>query len=616
VTELKIDTGLCPCGSGLRRLRCCDLDTAAIPEAANTALLDGKGQEATNLFNEKKYTEAEALALQVLDVAPNQRLALRVLFEIRKGQNRARPAEVLARRLAALPGPPPMRATANSQLAQYIIGQGRYADALAPAAAALLITPKDATVHHVMGVVLTETGQIQAGERHYQKAMALLGREDPLVLSNLAWNLKLQGRLDEAVLAYEKAQVTRSENKRGIGGYAQVEMARGNSAKAVALLDEAMGRWPNERTLRLLRALADLVLGNPEAVLERLPEPLDDLLAAELCARGQALARQGRPAEAVICYANAKKMMRERSGQTYAPEEFVEKAKAYKAFFTADRLYPLPRAEPEANTPQPVFLLGFPRSGTSLLEQMLASLPGFAPGDEFSPVADLTAWLPRLADSDQPYPEAMDQMLYGYGLDVPAQLRTRYQRARAKLGLARPGVRFITDRTASNPWHLPLIKLLFPQAAIIHVIRHPLDIMLSVLSQDKRMEANAHVSMPAAARHYGLTMDLLKHYRANLTLRYLPVRYEDLAREPASTLRRVLEFIGADPAALPHEATLKANASKLEGPLPAHFAVREALHGRGVFRYREYEAVLPNLFSEVRESLQPWIAELGYGAAP
>jgi hypothetical protein len=315
-----------------------------------------------------------------------------------------------------------------------------------------------------------------------------------------------------------------------------------------------------------------------------------------------------------MCYASAKKRMRERNGLAYLPDEFVERAKAYKAFFTADRLYSVPRAEAEANFPQPVFLLGFPRSGSSLLEQMLAPLPGFAPGDEFCPVADLTAWLPRLAETDLPYPEAIDRLLYGGGLDVPAQLRARYQQARARLGLARAGVRFITDRAPGNAWHLPLIKLLFPQAPIIHVIRHPLDIMLSVLGQEKRMEANCHVSMPAAARHYALIMDLIKHYRANLTLRYLPVRYEDLVREPAASLRRILEFIGADPAVLPHEATLKANASKPEGPLPAHFAVREALHARGVFRYREYEAALPNLFSEVRESLQPWITELGYGA--
>ncbi len=78
----------------------------------------------------------------------------------------------------------------------------------------------------------------------------------------------------------------------------------------------------------------------------------------------------------------------------------------------------------------------------------------------------------------------------------------------------------------------------------------------------------------------------------------------------------MLEFIGAAPGLVPHEATLRANASRPEGPLPAHFAVREALHARGLLRYREYEAVMPNLFAEVRESLKPWIAELGYGVPP
>ena len=53
-----------------------------------------------------------------------------------------------------------------------------------------------------MGVVLTETGRIQAGERHYRRALALLERDDGLVLANLAWNLKLQGRLDEAAECY------------------------------------------------------------------------------------------------------------------------------------------------------------------------------------------------------------------------------------------------------------------------------------------------------------------------------------------------------------------------------------------------------------------------------
>src|SRR5271156_1521753 len=133
-----LDTALCSCASGLRRVRCCALEEAALPGEPALVLLDALGQDATKLFNEKKYIEAEALALKLLDLAPNLRLALRVLFEIRKAQKRDKPAEVLVRRLAGLPGPSAIRAAANTQFAQYLVAQGRYAEAEAPAAAALM----------------------------------------------------------------------------------------------------------------------------------------------------------------------------------------------------------------------------------------------------------------------------------------------------------------------------------------------------------------------------------------------------------------------------------------------------------------------------------------------
>jgi tetratricopeptide (TPR) repeat protein len=614
-----LDTALCSCTSGLRRVRCCALDASALPREPALALLDAQAQDATKLFNEKKYTEAETLALKLLELAPNLRLALRVLFEIRKAQKRENAAEVLVRRLAGLPGAPAMRSAANSQFAQYLVAQGRYADAEAPAAAALMAGSKDATAQHVMGVVLTETGRLQAGERHYRRALAMLERDDGLVLANLAWNLKLQGRLDEAAELYDRALALRAANKRAIGGYAQVEVARGNPGKAMRLLDDALARWPDDRTLRLLRALTDLAVGNAAAVLERLSDAPETLLAAELCARGQAFARLGRPADAVACFAIAKKISRDRNGKVYNPAPFVEQFEAYKAYFTGDRLLPLPRAgisgptEPGA---QPVFLLGFPRSGTSLLEQLLAALPGFAAGDDFAPIAELVKTLPRrVGEKAAVYPEVLDQLAVADGLDLPDQLREQYQEARARLGLARPETRYITDRNASNAWHLGLINLLFPDAPIIHVLRHPRDIALSTLGQDRPLEGNCGVSMPATARHYALTMNMIKHYRSQLTLRYLPVRYEDLVTDPGATLRRVLAFIGVDPAILPPDEALRANAAKPAGPIPAHYAESEPVHTRGLYRHEEYLTAMPNLFAEVNESLNPWIAELGYAGA-
>jgi tetratricopeptide (TPR) repeat protein len=582
------------------------MDAAALPAPESTALLDGQGTEATKLFNEKKYAEAEALALQVLDLAPNQRTALRVLFEIRKAQNRHEAATVLGRRLAGLAGAPLLRAQANTQFAQYLVGQGRHAEARPIAAAALKATPKDATVHHVMGVVLTETGAVQEGEAHYRKALKLLGRDDGLVLANLAWNLKLQGRLNEAAAIYEKALKLRTDNKRGIGGQAQVEFGRGNRAKAVELLDAALAQWGEDRTLRLLRVMADLAMHQPQSALDRLNQP-DGLLAPEVLARGQAFEQLGHLQEAVTAWSNARRMQRERSGLVYRPEPLQEKLAAYKAYFTADRVQVLPRGRKGAFTP--VFILGFARSGSAVLEQLLAQLPGFAAGDDFAPIGELAELVPRLSGSETPFPEALDELLIGDNALLPDRLRALYENKRARLGLLRPGVRFITDRALSNFWHIGLIKLLYPDAPIIHVLRHPYDLMLANMAHDRKFEGNAQAGLPALAHYYNLHAEMLRHFRGQLTLRYMPLRYEELAADPARVLREVLDFIGAEGAVPPGAGH---NSEAVPDPLPGHFAGRAPLHSHAALKHRNFLAAMPHLFDEVKDTLAPLIAELGY----
>ena len=606
VTEQKLKIKPCPCGSGLRAVRCCEMDAAAWPAQENTTLLDAQATEATKFFNEKKYAEAETLALQILDVAPNQRFALRVLFEIRKAQNKHPAAEALGRRLAGLPGPPQLRAQANAQFAQYLVAQGRHADALPAAAAALKAAPKDATAQHVMGVVLTESGAIQEGEAHYRKALRYLGRNDGLVLANLAWNLKLQGRLNEAASIYETALALRPDNKRGVGGQAQVEFGRGNQAASLAVLDTALAQWPDDRTLRLLRCLAELATQQPQAVLDRL-STTEGLLAPEILARAQAFDQLGELPKAVTEWSNARRLQRERGGLGYQPEALQARAAAYKAYFTADRVQVLPRAVPGNFTP--VFLLGFARSGSALLEQLLAQIPGFAVGDEFAPVGELAEVAGRLVGSTAAYPEALDDLLVGDNLALPDRLRGIYEEKRAKLGLFRPGVKFITDRGFSNFWHLGLIKLLYPEAPIIHVLRHPYDLMLSNIARDRKLEGNATAGLPGLARYYALHAEMIRHYRGQLTLRYLPVRYEALVAAPERVLREVLDFIGTDAAVPPG---ISANNALVPDPLPQHFAGRAALHANSANRHRAYIAAMPPLFAEVNDILAPLIEELGY----
>jgi hypothetical protein len=133
--------------------------------------------------------------------------------------------------------------------------------------------------------------------------------------------------------------------------------------------------------------------------------------------------------------------------------------------------------------------------------------------------------------------------------------------------------------------------------------------MLANMAQDRKFEGNAQAGLPAMAHYYGLHADMIRHFRGQLTLRYLPVRYEALVADPAKTLREVLDFIGAEGAVPPG---IGANDEPVPDPLPAHFAGRAALHADAAYKHRAYLAAMPHLFDEVKDVLTPLIAELGY----
>jgi len=600
-----LDTVLCSCGSGLRRIRCCDFDPAALPEPESFEILNGLAAEATRLFNEKKTAEAEKLVLKLLDLAPNHRLAVRILFELRRAGNRPRATEALARRLAGLPGEPAQVSAANLALAQWLIGQGRHAEAEPAARIALKASPRDVAAHHLMGVVFTEAGQLPQGEQHYRRAATLQERDDGMLLGNLAWNLKLQGRLDEAAGIYERALAIRPDNRRAIGGYAQVEAARGDTPHAARLLDGALAEPQVDRSLRLLRSLLDLTMDQPEAALARLND--ETLLPAELIARGRAFLRLNQTTDAINAFATARQLQRERYGQTYAPAAFAEQAERSRKFFNANRLAALPRLAPLPG-PLPIFLIGFPGSGTSLLEQLLAKIPGFAAADTAAPIAGLLK-SPALAN----YPECLSDLLIGDGERQLSALRMQYLQNLIASGFVSNKQQFVTLRGDADALHLGLIKLLFPEAPILHLIRHPLDIVFTNFARDKKLEANCAVSPTAIARHYDLVMSMIRHYRGQLTLRYLPVRYEALIDDPGAALSQILNFIGAA-ADIPGDAELRANRRNPAGRVPTHAVVQEAIHGRGLHGARRAAAIAPDIFAEAMPILAPWIEELGYGA--
>jgi tetratricopeptide (TPR) repeat protein len=603
---LKIDTTRCACGSGLRRIRCCDLDLGAIADPASLPSIDKLVDEARAAFAARKLRDAEFAILKLLDIAPTHRGALRLLLDIRQTENQPRAAEALLRRLAALPAENPgTGGQANLVFAQLLLGQGRHAEAVAPLHEALRQVPRDANVHHLMGMALTEAGDVTGGETHYRTALSLLNREDGVGIGNLAWNLKLQGRLDEAVTAYAKSLELRPDNIRASCGLAQVHAQRGDYPAAIALLDGVLAKAPADRTAGYLRALCDLRSGRAEAALARIEAVGSTLTATELAAKGEAYDRLGRLTESAGAFIATRRFQRERLGHRYEPEALEARAARLRAFFSADRLAGLPRGGPGGGL-TPVFLLGVARSGTSLVERLLSRIPGIVPADDRAFARRLPALGARLAGQEpDAYPECLDAALVGERRHLMDDLRAHYDQCAARAGVARPDSRFLTDRAPGNLWELGLIGLTFPDAPVIHVLRHPLDVVLSQFGQDKQMEAGSHVSLEALARHYDLQMSMIRHFRGQMTLRYLAIRFEDLVLDPTATIARVLRHIGLGAPAV--------EASPPGPPrVPAHFALPGQPDPGRAYRFAAYEAAVPNLFVEARKALDPWIAALGY----
>jgi Sulfotransferase family len=188
------------------------------------------------------------------------------------------------------------------------------------------------------------------------------------------------------------------------------------------------------------------------------------------------------------------------------------------------------------------------------------------------------------------------------------ELRDYYLNRAAKSGIFREGVAFFTDQMPLNETHLGLISLLFPQSPILHVIRHPLDVLLSVYSNHLTHGFFCAAQLETIAQHYNLVADLVAHYRQNLNMRYLGVRYEDMVIRQEATLRNILDFIGVDfdPSCLAFERNTR------YARTASYAQVTEKLYDRSRYRYRPY---LPHL-EPVLETLGPVIARLGYAIEP
>jgi tetratricopeptide (TPR) repeat protein len=593
---------ICVCGSGLSADRCCALDwTAAWPAPVK----EPEVAEARTAQAAGSIAEAQRLVVGVLARSPLHVGALALLADIRTGQNKKGASETLLKRVVRLD---PNHLPATQALALLLFGKGALAEAEIHARNAVRIAPLDPQSHNLMGMIMTEAHRPHLGEHHYRRARELLSEPSAILTANLAWNLKNQGRMAESRELYQQSVALDPTLFQTLYGWAQMEETDRNFARAAELLDAAEKQSPGDPRVLLERAVLhgrvkayDEAVATLEDIEKRHADGLGPLAESE---KGVLLDKMGRHAEAFAAFSAGKRKLRELTGLAYQADEASALAERLNGFFVAGRLKILPRAGLRFDVAQPIFVVGFPRSGTTMIEQTLSSHPKIAAGDELPVINELTGLIPRMLNSPLNYPEALSELWLGDHVEGLDNLRDYYLQRARQLGAIRDGADWFTDKMPLNETHLGLIGLIFPQAPIIHVLRHPLDVVLSVFSNHLTHGFLCSYDLTSIARHYVLVSDLVEHYRNEMPLRYLAVRYEDVIDSQEEKVRDMLAFVGAsyDPRCLDfHENRRYARTA-------SYAQVTEKLYDRSRYRYRAYRDQL----GPVIPILEPIIRRLGY----
>jgi hypothetical protein len=261
-----------------------------------------------------------------------------------------------------------------------------------------------------------------------------------------------------------------------------------------------------------------------------------------------------------------------------------------------------PRADPPRKAADPrehVFLLGFMRSGTTLLEQVLASHPDVVAMDEHDFLRDAneafltsTAGIERLADLAD---------------DEAEEWRGRYWKSIREMGIE-PADKVFIDKLPFNTVKLPIIARLFPRARILFCLRDPRDVVFS--SFRRPFEVNATIfeflTLEDGARFYSAIMRLAGIYRSKLPLAWHEHRYETMVENFKETVSAVCDFLGIGWTEAMHAFSETAKSADIRNPSAAQ--VRQPLYSEGIGQWRRYR----DQIAPVAPILAPWIGEFGY----
>ena len=515
-----------------------------------------------------RLDEAARSYRRVLQFRPDSVEAHNNLGNALRDSGRLEEAAASYRRAVAIG---PDYAKLHNNLGNALLDLGRIEEAVASYSHALELEPDFAKAHSNLGSAFRELAKLDEAEASYRRALAIRA-DSSEILTNLGVVQRLQGRADEAEASLRRALSIDPGAAPTITSLAELYADRGQFAEAENLYKEAYAghpesaqAWAGLAALRKMTSDDSAWIKEAQRIAQRPLRPRDE--AHLRYAMGKFFDDVQDYEQAFVSYRRANEI-----AKAYSPPH--DRQHLARTFEFTTRLYDrewLDRAKVTSNSSsRPIFIVGMPRSGTSLAEQILASHPAvFGAGE-------LSFWKTA---SLQVGSAALES---GFDGSVLAKLADEYLQLLTRLSLDASRV---VDKMPANFAHLGMIHAALPNARFIHMRRNPIDTCLSIYFQNFHVAHSYANDLEDLAHYHHEYQLLMQHWRSILPpSAILEVPYEALVADQETWSRKMLDFVGLpwDPACIDFHQTNRRVSTF------SKWQVRQKISKTSVERWRNY----------------------------
>ena len=486
---------------------------------------------------------------------------------------------------------------------------GAFASARNTLLEALDADPTDPQIRIQAANACYECGEFDQAE-HLIENWQAWSADDALSLNEVGWLLTRLGRgeaADKALHSADKRSPNHPRIQMRLAAFYERNNKVDQASSLVARMDTAaVAREGLATDLAIVRAgiatrgenlqeaieLHEALLADPVAI-RRDPQLLSQLARLH--------DRNGDPTAAMRSLADGRKVqidqLRDRVPQLFEPD--ADPIRMVRRRVSADARHRWQSINAPSAADSPVFVVGFPRSGTTMLETMLDAHPGLAGMDERVFVQDA---IDEIKQRGLDYPEQLGDVDSGFA----DSLRANYWKRAAERVERAPGVRLV-DKNPLNIQRLPLIARLFPNAKIILALRHPCDVVLSNYMQAFRSPAYIKLceTIESTAIGYAGTFAFWLDQAEVLKPDVLELRYEDVVDDIDMQSRRIADFIGIE---WDQRMVDFHDRARERGFIatPSYAQVVEPLNRKGVGRWERYREYLVPAIPHLQPYLDRW----------